>query len=89
VSPRPLDPDQLAAIEALVRAGRLRRTSADSRRAERFLSQCQDGLDQVNAITSSNIRYNVAYDAQVWTGMGLGLSIARAPSRRRSAYTLA
>jgi hypothetical protein len=63
VSPRTLDPDQLAAIEALVRAGRLRRTSADSRRAERFLSQCQDGLDQVNAITSSNIRYNVAYDA--------------------------
>ena len=63
MSPRPLDPDQLAAIEALVRAGRLRRTSADSRRAERFLSQCQDGLDQVKAITSSNIRYNVAYDA--------------------------
>lgn len=63
MSPSPLDSDQLAAVEALVRAGRLQRTSADPRRAERFLSQCQDGLAQVAAITSSNIRYNVAYDA--------------------------
>ena len=63
MSPSPLNPDQLAAVEALVRAGRLRRTSADPNRAKRFLSQCQDGLSQVAAITSSNIRYNVAYDA--------------------------
>jgi len=63
VSPQPLSPDQEAAVEALVRAGRLRRTSVDLRRATRFLSQCRDGLGQVGAITSSNIRYNVAYDA--------------------------
>ena len=63
MSPQPLSPDQQAAVEALVRAGRLRRTSVDLRRATRFLSQSQDGLGQVAAITSSNLRYNVAYDA--------------------------
>lgn len=63
MSPLPLSPDQLGAVEALVRAGRLRRTSVDVRRAMRFINQCQDALGQVTAITSSNLRYNVAYDA--------------------------
>jgi hypothetical protein len=63
VSPKPLTRGQLAAVEDLVREGRLRRTPFDLARAKRFLSQCQDGLDQVTAITSSNIRYNVTYDA--------------------------
>lgn len=63
MSPSPLSPEQVAAVDALVRAGRLRPTSPDPRRAERFLNQCQDGLDEVTAITKSNIRYNVAYDA--------------------------
>lgn len=63
MSPQPLSPNQLTAVEVLVRTGRLRRTPVDLGRAMRFLSLCQDGLGQMTAITSSNLRYNVAYDA--------------------------
>lgn len=63
MSARPLSPEQLATVDAFVVAGRLRRTAIDLRRATRFLSQSQDALGQLAAITSSNLRYNVAYDA--------------------------
>lgn len=85
MSPKPLSPGQSTAVEALVRAGRLRRTPVDLRRATRFLSQCQDGLDQVTAITSSNIRYNVAYDAAHDVGEAMlaayGLRTATGPGQ--------
>lgn len=63
MSPQPLSPTQQGAVEALVAFGRLRRTSVDLPRALRFLGQSQDGLGQVAAITSPNLRYNVAYDS--------------------------
>jgi len=59
----PLTPAQRAAAHALVTAGRLSQVPPDAGRAEAFMRQANDTLEDIPRLTKSQNRYNLAYDA--------------------------
>lgn len=63
MTPTPLTPTQVAAINRLVRAGKLERVAPDVPKAERFLAQAVEGIAETANVTATNVRYAVAYDA--------------------------
>lgn len=63
MNPAPLSARQNAAIDTLVRAGKLRRVAVDLPKAERFLEQAREGVTEAQTIKLSKIMHGVAYDA--------------------------
>lgn len=63
MSPTPLTAAQVATVQRLVTAGRLRVVPADPQRAAGFLAVADERLAEVSTITSAVVRHGVAYDA--------------------------
>lgn len=59
----PLSGAQVEAIEKLLSSRRIEKVPVDSARARAFLEHAADALAELEVITRSSIRYNVAYDA--------------------------
>lgn len=59
----PLGTAQQAAIEALVKAGRIAPVPVDLERASAFLRNARELLAELPKLTGANARYTLAYDA--------------------------
>ncbi|MFW7414125.1 hypothetical protein [Demequina sp. SO4-18] len=59
----PLTTAQQSAVDALVQSRRIERVPVDALRAQAFLGQATDALEELAVLTKASIRYNVAYDA--------------------------
>jgi len=62
---------QLATVVTLTQAGRLDLVPADLGRATDFLKRAEDRLGQLELLTSTAVKYGVAYDAAHDTGEAL------------------
>jgi hypothetical protein len=63
VAVTPLTPGQQAAVDDLVRDRRIGPVPASPARAQQFLAQAADTLDELPHITRPAVRYTLAYDA--------------------------
>jgi hypothetical protein len=54
---------QQAAVDQLVASQKLQTVQADEAKAGRFLDQASEAMAEVPHIGSTNLRYNIAYDA--------------------------
>lgn len=59
----PLSPAEQTAVEGLLTAGRIGRVPADPARADAFLAAAAERLSQLRLLTSSAVKYDLAYDA--------------------------
>lgn len=59
----PLTASQASAVETLVEARRIESVPADPARAAAFVSAASERLEQLPLLTSSVVRYGIAYDA--------------------------
>ncbi len=58
----PLTPAQQAAVDALVASGRLAVVPPDATRAQAFIRQASDALEDIPRLAKTQTRYNLAYD---------------------------
>lgn len=83
--PRALEPTQVAALQQLVAAGRLRVVPADPHRASGFLGVADERLTELASMSSPVVRYGVAYDAAHDVGeaflAAFGYSTANGPGQ--------
>ncbi len=63
MNPVSLTRKQQVEIDVLVSAGRLRKVLKDLAKAQRFLDQAEDSLEQISNLTSNQVSYDVAYNA--------------------------
>ena len=59
----PLTDAQLAAIAALVAARRVEAVPIDARRVAAFLAAAEDRISQLPLLSSTRVKYDLAYDA--------------------------